>query len=150
MVYQWKAGARAKADAQAAGEMCERLEAEGRLSAKALLEENRPEEAPLHDCFEWQDSEAAEQWRLHQARNIINSLIVVPERSEPVRGFFRVETGSSRYTSIQTIVRDLDSYEALMETALRELSAIQKKYRSIEQLSGVWDAIDKALERKPA
>ena len=38
MVFQWKQGARIKADAQQAGILCSKLETEGRLTAKALLE----------------------------------------------------------------------------------------------------------------
>ena len=52
MVFQWKQGARIKADAQQAGILCSKLETEGRLTAKALLDESRAEGSPLHDEFE--------------------------------------------------------------------------------------------------
>lgn len=146
MVYQWKSGARISADPQVAGDMCKKLEAEGRLTAKELLNENRPEDAPLHKEFEWNDSIAAESWREQQARHIINSLIVCPEKADPVRVFFKIERTENRYQSIETILEHKDSTRKLMENALQELESIQRKYNAIKQLKKVWDAISEAKE----
>lgn len=142
MVYQWKSGARIAADPQVAGNMCKRLELEGRLTAKDLLDENRPEDAPLHNEFEWNDGIAAENWREQQARNIINSLIICPEKSEPVRGFFKIERADNKYQSVEAILQNEDSTQKLFDTACAELNAIKKKYASIQSLVTVWKAID--------
>lgn len=40
---------------------------------------------PLHPCFEWDDEKAGEQYRLHQARNLIRCVQVV---SRPIGIFF--------------------------------------------------------------
>lgn len=143
MVYQWKAGSRIDANAQAAGEMCSQLESEGRLTAEALLDANRPPDAPLHGVFDWNDNTAAESWRKHQARNIINSLVVVAEQSEPVRGFFKIERTESTYHSLSTIIRSESKTEALLKEALGELEAFKRKYNTLKQLSEVFCAIDK-------
>jgi hypothetical protein len=63
MVYKWKDAARLKTDAQTAGEICEKLEKNGGLTAKRLADESRPEDAPLHKEFEWNDATAAEAYR---------------------------------------------------------------------------------------
>lgn len=141
MVYQWKTGARIRTDAQTAGEMCMKLADEGRLTARELLDVNRPEDAPLHGEFEWDDGIAAESWRVHQARNIINSLLVVPEKSEPVRGFFKIEQGERNYHSVTAILSRKDMAQRLFDNALRELMAFQRKYQSLEQFNEVWQAI---------
>lgn len=150
MVYEWKAGSRVKADAQIAGEMCQMLEYEGRLSAKNLLDLNRPEDAPLHGEFEWNDTIAAESWREQQARHIINSLVICPENSEPVRSFFHIENAGNTYQSIHTILHSKDSTELLFDSALKELQAVQRKYSAIQQLAKVWDAIEKCAMGDPA
>lgn len=141
MVYQWKSGARIRADAQLAGEMCMKLADEGRLTAKDLLDESRPVDAPLHDEFEWDDSLAAESWREHQARNIINSLLIVPEKSEPVRGFFKIEQAERNYHSVTAILSRKDTAQRLFDSAMRELMAFQRKYQALEQFNEVWQAI---------
>lgn len=142
MVYQWKAGAQIKADAQTAGAMCMELASEGRLTAKNLLDANRPEDAPLHNAFEWNDGVAAEAWREQQARHMINCLTIRHETVEPTRAFFKIERTESTYQSISTILSSENSTEKLLNTALKELEAFKRKYITLQQLCGVFRAID--------
>ena len=142
MVYKWKEKAMVSADPQVAGEMCERLDAVGNLTAKGLLDANRPIDAPLHKEFEWNDGIAAEKYREQQARHIIGSLIICPEQSEPVRAFFKIESTGNRYIPVTTIMESADSTNRLKEIAISELKAIERKYRSIEALEKVWNEID--------
>lgn len=142
MTYQFRRGSYIKADAQSAGEMCEMLAAQDNLTAEALLEANRPEDAPLHDVFEWDDTIAAESWRKHQARHIINSLEIVIEGQEPVRAYFNIQRKEPEYHHIETILQRQDTTEALLATAYRELLAFQKKYKRLEELVPIFQAID--------
>lgn len=146
MVYQWKAGAQIKADAQTAGAMCMELAAEGRLTAKNLLDANRPQDAPLHNAFEWNDGVAAEAWREQQARHIINCLTITHEKVEPVRAFFKIERTETTYQSIDTILQSKSDTDKLLDMALRELEVFRKKYNSLRQLTGLFYAIDKFME----
>lgn len=142
MVYQWRDGCRISADAQTAGDMCKRLEAEGRLTAKALLDANRPKDAPLHGAFEWDDGVAAEAYREQQARHIIGNLVIVGETKRPVRGFFKVEQAEPVYRSIHAIVQEEDATAKLLASALKELQAFQNKYSAISQFAKLFQAID--------
>lgn len=77
MVYEWKDLASVrniKADAQVAGEVCEELEREGRLTPENLVEVSKDENAPLHNEFEWNDATAAKKYRRSQAQFIIKCL----------------------------------------------------------------------------
>lgn len=141
MVYQWKDGARISAKAQVAGEMCMRLADQGRLSAKALLDENRPVDAPLHSEFEWNDTLAAEHYRLQQARHIINCLMITPEQSKPVRCFFHIERKENTYQAITTILTRKDDTTKLLEMAMMELRAFERKYSVLLELAKVFQAI---------
>lgn len=143
MVYQWKKASYIKADANVAGQMCEQLEQTVGLTAKSLLDANRPKEAPLHGEFEWDDSKAAEQYREQQARHIINCLCVKPERSdqEPVRAFFTISQPS--YENISVILQSAEKHSSLLDLALKELNAFKAKYNTLTQLEPVFEAIDK-------
>lgn len=143
MVYQWKKASYIKADANVAGHMCEQLEQTVGLTAKSLLDANRPKEAPLHGEFEWDDSKAAEQYREQQARHIINCLCVKPERSdqEPVRAFFTISQPS--YENISVILQSAEKHSSLLDLALKELNAFKAKYNTLTQLEPVFEAIDK-------
>lgn len=143
MNYQWKCGARIRADANVAGAMCDALAAEGRLTAKNLLDANRAEDAPLHDAFEWNDSVAAEAYREDQARHIIACIVTVPaETKQPTRAFFTVARDESEYKPLETILKSADDSARLLQTIRRELNAIRTKYSTVAEFAGVWRAID--------
>lgn len=71
-------------DAQTAGEELARIKAEhGFLQPAVVVDESRPDDAPLHPAFEWRDPVAAEQWREHQATAIIRRVRVLPVDTAP-------------------------------------------------------------------
>lgn len=151
IAYKWKPGSfHGRTSAQVAGEVCGQLEAEGRLNAETLVEVSRPEDAPLHGEFNWDDEAAAEEWRKHQARHLINSIEIVVETREPVRAFYTLERKSSAYTSIMTIKSQPGSYQLLLKQARSELAAFRRKYRQIAELGALFEAIDRILGEQGA
>ena len=150
MVFQWKQGAHIKADAQPAGVLCSRLEAEGRLTARALLDESRDENSLLHGEFEWNDGIAAEKYRENQARHIINCLVTVHESATPTRSFFNVECKTAEYRSVTAIMQDADGRDQLLSLALRELDAFKRKFNSLSELAAVFAAIEEIQEKRSA
>ena len=143
MVYRWKSGSHHKVDAQTAGEVCKALEEEGRLTAADLVDESRPEDAPLHDEFEWDDSIAAEEYRKQQARVMIATIVeVITPEIVPTRAFFNIVHNDSNYESIRTIISDEDKRKALLAKALSELHAFEQKYSTLLELTEVFTAID--------
>lgn len=147
MVYQWKEGARISFPAQIAGRVCAALEEQNALTAQRLVDESRPEDAPLHDAFEWNDTIAAEEWRKHTARHIINSLVIREETQAPVRAFFNIRAEGSSYQSIHAIIKQPDKMDCLLGEAYAEMEAFRRKYAMLEQLRGVMDAIDTCMEQ---
>ena len=147
MVYKWASGSRIRADAQTAGEVCQRLESEGRLTPHDLVRVSEPEDAPLHDTFEWDDERAAKLYRETQARYIIRSLVVTCEDKEPTRAFVSLTrtTKSHEYHSINAVLRNADDIDSLLQQAYGELRAFTNKYRRLKELTGIITAIEKAL-----
>jgi len=150
MIYKWKEAAQIKADATAAAAVLNELERKGELNARSVVEVSRPEDAVLHAEFEWEDEKAAVEYRLNQARKIMQSLIVIPEvenseQQEPVRAFFKIDAGSSAYKSIESIMRTPSQKDMLLKMALKELQAFQQKYKRLEELADVLKSIETAL-----
>lgn len=145
MTFEWKPGSRFKVDANTAGAVCEQLEAAGNLSAKSLLDASRPEDAPLHSEFEWNDSVAAEKFREGQARCIIRHLVVRLDEKpdEPVRGFFQITQQEPRYTNVNAILTHRDLRAELIQQALEEMAAFQRKYGTLTELAEVFEAAAK-------
>lgn len=66
-------------NAQTAGSELDRIrQRDGTIIPAVVVDEARPEEAPLHPAFEWRDSVAAENYRQHQASTLIKVVRVVP------------------------------------------------------------------------
>ena len=143
MTYTFNKAARINADPQAAGEMCAELERTGGLTAKRLVDANRAKDAPLHNCFEWDNKKAAELYREDQARYIIRSIQVVREEDpEPIRGFFSIEYKEPEYKSLDVILSTEEDTEKLFRRCLGELMAVRKKYEAVKKAALVFEAID--------
>lgn len=145
-VYTRRKGFQVAAPAQVVGEVCAKLESEGRLTPADLVDESRPDDAPLHGCFEWNDAKAAERFRETQASYIIRSVEVTPvESKEPTRAFISYvpdKDESPTYLSVVHMVHDKTKREYMLEQALRELESFRRKYRNLSELANVFDAID--------
>lgn len=148
-IYKWKPGAHVRGPAQVAGEECARLEAEGRLTPRELVDESRPDDAPLHHCFEWNDGIAAERWREAQAGQIIRCVEVVREdMSQPVRAFTPVIVTPDEarvYRSVETVMATAGGRKAVLDEAKRELAAFRRKYAGLKELAEVMQVVNTLL-----
>ncbi len=62
----------------------EQLFVNGLLNPESVVEHAKDISSPLHSHFEWDDSEAASKYRLHQARALIRSVKIQVNKSVPV------------------------------------------------------------------
>jgi hypothetical protein len=155
MVYQWKSGARVKADPQPVGERLERLRERhgGFLVAEQIVSDARSERSPLHPCFEWNDKRAAEAYRVEQAEYLMRSIVVTvaaEESGEPVtvRAFVSVKPDvrpAGAYTSIQHAMESPHLREQVLMQARRELAQWRQRYREYAELADVFRAADQLL-----
>lgn len=137
-------------DAQTMGEKCAELESMGRLTAEELVNVSRPEDAPTHKAFEWDDAKAGELYRREQARSYIRAIVVLPEdgkESEPQKVYYNIARAEPTYKSITAIMQSDEDTERLLGLALAELARAKNKYKNLKQLSQVFRAIDDAQIR---
>ena len=81
--------------------------------------------------------------RTTKGRNIIHSLVVMPEnKSVETRAFFKLSSVQNNYDSVRTIIQDEEKNAQLLRDAEKELRSFQTKYRGIEKLKSVVQAID--------
>lgn len=88
----------------------------GRLDPVDVIDAARPATSPLHACFDWSDREAADKWRIAQARDLIRRIkIVVEVNSREVRTVAYVRDtstaeGEAGYVSTMRITKtDMDA-----------------------------------------
>ena len=142
--YSYRHG-KVGASAQTVGETLERIEKrDGVVTKEAFLEESRPENSPTHNMFEWDDTVAAEKYRLEQSRMIIADVVVTVEReSKPrkVAGYVNVTLGKhnkAEYNSIGIAMEDTEKRKAVLSNAFDELKTFENKYSEYQELAGVF------------
>ena len=115
---------------------------------KDILNLARDESTELHKCFEWDDTKAAEKWRLHTARIICCSLkaTVVREKKDALTIRLIQHDGEAKaYKPVTFTVRNEDEYGRLLKQAKAELAAFKKRYKNIVELASVIDEIDRIV-----
>lgn len=165
MKIAWKNGTQHKVDAKAAHEAIEAIRKRngGEASAEAVVNAAKAKRNPLHPEFVWEDSEAANEYRLTQARELVRHLVVIREEiatDRPQRVYEVIkqpadpEKGKQRakyaYRSVDDIMADPDMRAELLGRALRELISIRNRYRDLQELAVVLRAIDEVVETAEA
>lgn len=101
----------------------------------------------LHNHFEWSDSKAAKEYRLHQARQLITVYVtVVDETQKPIQAFVslksdRIQPGGG-YRLTVDVLSNQNLREELLEQAIDEAKAFKIKYQELKELVLVFQAID--------
>lgn len=146
-IIKWSVSGVFKADANKCYEEIQEIGEE--VKPEQVLDKARDSESELHKCFDWDDSSAAEKYRLHQARLVINHLIVVKrdveEEKEPVQFRVMLKNDTAResgYKQTLVMVRDEDEYKKMLEQAYRELHSFKQKYSCLSELSEILALID--------
>lgn len=139
MLAEWRVKGIYKADAQKVADEI----GNDKITPQEMIEKARDEQSELHKCFEWNDTVAAEKYRLQQARNVLSMLVFKPktEEEQPVR-MFSLTTEKSVYQPTKQFLVQADEYQDLLKRALAELETFKKKYRTINELEGLFEAID--------
>lgn len=151
--FIWKGGGSFKhADPQAVGERLQHLEQRhnSRLTPAVVINDARSPSSILHECFEWDDARAGEQYRLAQARALIHSIRVVtigPEgdtRSARVYVNLLDPTGGGQsYRPVTAIIRDDDLRQQALSQASRDMRTFIARYQEIAELvNAAQDVID--------
>jgi len=148
--YGWGEGFRVKVDAQRAGKRLAAIhKRRGHLSAELVVAEASKESSPLHEHFEWDNTEAAEQYRLVQARTILRAIVIIRDNGEkdtPLRAFVHLTDSEDEavYMDINVAMGDAAMRNQVLTRAWRELESWRRRYEEYEELAAVFAAMDTA------
>jgi hypothetical protein len=125
--------------------------ADGRFVAEeAVTWAERNKSSKLYGALEWDDSVAGHHYRVWQMRNLITLHIVDPETGEPEvisLTIDRVNGDGGGYRLISDILLVPSMRATMLADALEELERIQQKYHRLNQLAGVFKAIDRVKNK---
>lgn len=122
----------------------------GKLKPEDVVDAASYEDHPLHEYFEWDDTEAAEQYRLEQARHLIRTVKVKFTDSKGGTQEIRTYTstrpigyGEGDYFTTEKVMATEALREVALNNAFRELEICQDKYEQLVELTPVFQALDK-------
>jgi hypothetical protein len=130
----------------------------GRLDPKDVVDEARDPQSPLHKSFTWNNDDAAEQWRLQQARQLIRSIRierVVTEEEAPrlVRAYVH-DPEADGYLATEDVARMPDVRDRVLADMRADLERLRTKWRLYEEtflsIAGEVLAAEVAGEATPA
>lgn len=158
--YEFAEGARfqpgAPRDPKAVGAHLEMLrqQCKGELTPRDVLDDARHDNSPLHGFFEWDDSAAAEQYRLQQARHLIRAVVAIyVDEDKPatrVRAYVHVPEGeTSHYRDTAHAMSQRDTRDAVLRRAWRELQQWRQRYKDLKEFSDLIEVIDETATRLP-
>jgi hypothetical protein len=119
-------------------------EKHGELNGQIVVEEARPENAPLHHRFEWDDAIAGEAYRVIQGEDLIRSVKIrfdVAGERKHTRAFISgrdagdVERGGYRPT--EEVVEDELAMKILLRELEREIADIKRKYGHLVEFADI-------------
>lgn len=117
----------------------------GEVTPTLVLKKAKLKKNPLHDYFEWDDSEAAREYRLIQSRKLIRQVKVIHEdRKEKLIHIPCVENPNKEgsYKPAPVIVHHQGEFERAMNAALAQCRAAERAVNDLR------DAINEKDDEK--
>jgi len=149
--YAWKIPGFAKnIDIDLAIQEMERIEAlYGSLTPQNILDASRPQNALFNSLFQWDDTIAAEHYRLQQARTILNNIevsIISDGQPKQISVYEVIKQPSipSIYKSINSM--DLNDIDFIKTRTLKELTILKDKLSVYKEFSKITSSLNQAIQ----
>lgn len=160
MVYQFKPGSRLKGDAATVATHLEKIANKnaGDLRPEAVVEAARTKRSPLHEFFEWDDSAAAHEYRLTQARHLIRSIeVITVDDGDRVNAFHNVvvknddndEVRSRAYVTLQRAMTDDDLRQQVVDSLYAQAQSFVRQAKAFNRHAADFEPVVRAIESLP-
>lgn len=160
--YRWKTGRGFHVNAQTAGEHLDRLQRAygGRLTPSDIVADAKAVNAPLHGCFEWDNTRAAQLHREWQARQLVAAVRIVQEGDgttppKLLRAYVNLldpltedaDIPTQAYRPMASVLADVTLRQQLLAQARREMALFINKYDEIQELVVLAEAVVQQIDR---
>ena len=115
------------------------------VTPQQIVDFARDSNTELHKCFEWNDSVAAEKYRVQQARLVVCHLVYTETNTDNTPSKIRVMQRSdteAAYKSTRLIFQNRNEYTRLLERAYAELRAFKERYKTLSELEEILALIE--------
>ena len=120
----------------------------GELTPEDILDDAKHDNSPLHSFFEWDDSAAAQQHRLAQARGLIRSVVAIyVQPDKPAvrqRAYVNIRKAGEpqHYRETSHAMSQKATRDVVLNRALEELIGWQRRYRDLQEFADLFEEID--------
>lgn len=122
---------------------------DGLVQAEAVVEAAKDPSSPLHKYFEWSDTEAAQKWRLHQARALIVrvGVRVVENRPKMVNVTVAKADGTTRrgYVATDRAAADSTMVEQVIAESRKHVVAHRNRLSAFDEAREIVALLDQAI-----
>lgn len=112
----------------------------GELTPALVVNAARAKTHPLHDRFTWDNRAAGEQWRRHQAAELIRSVRLTyreateDEKARSVRAFHAVRGPAGHaYQPAEAVAADPFTRQLVLADMEREWKALRRRYEAFSE-----------------
>lgn len=115
---------------------------DGVLTCEAVLDAARPKNSPLHDYFTWDDSRAAERYRLIEAGRLIATVRIEYRRKKAAQVVYTpafIPTGTNsegkrEYFPVEEVTRNEFLQQKALADARSEMEGTRARYSHLVDL----------------
>lgn len=124
----------------------------GKITPEALVAAARDPDSPLHDYFEWDDSTAAEKYRMMQARTMLRSChynVTINNRKVELPYYMRDPEMASMdqgYVEISRVKTEEDLSRDILVNEFRKAASQLRKARDIAAFFQMTEEVDAMIE----
>jgi hypothetical protein len=158
--FEFSDGARFQAgvhpDANIVGNHIEMLRAQskGELTPQDVLDDAKHSNSPLHSFFEWDDSAAAQHFRLNQARGLIRAVVAIYTHDDKpatrVKAYVHIpEPGAPHYRSAEQAMSQQKTRDLVLMRAWREFQQWRKRYEELDEFAEIFRKADAVASELP-
>lgn len=122
---------------------------DGVLLPEHVVQSAKANNSPLHSRFEWDNSVAAHQYRLWQARQLIRVCVeLIPGIATPTEVFVSLtpDRDHGGYRIVTDVLSDDGMRAQLLADALADMNLFRVKYQRLRELANVFAAIDQHIK----
>lgn len=105
----------------------------------------------LHKCFTWDNTKAAQEYRIWEARQLIRvHVVMLPQAPQtPVRAWvsMRGDRGKGGYRRIEDVMNDASLRASMLEQAAADMELFQQKYGVLDELGDIFAAMEQTRRK---
>lgn len=127
-------------------------QAGGVITPRAVVDDARNSDSPLHECFDWNDEIAGDKWRLVQARRLIRSVTiktVIEHHTIAAPCYTRdvtSEPGKQGYVSVISVKSNYEKARDTLRTELTRIEGIITRAQAVAAVLGLDSELQDELE----